>query len=372
MRGTDLANFLSPFAVLANKHAMSPIYKVLEITPDVIRGCSPWGILECVVSIGITDTIWVDAEPLIGVVKNLPGEQIEFEQSGSTLSWKCGKATGKLGLRSKMEMPSYEFAKPVGDPNIDKDFPEVLQLGSLSASKDGGISSNGMSGVALTWLDGEDIGKLYIASTDRITMSISSIPMPPASDWPDTVVISTEAAAMLGMILSKSAKSSGAHLVLEEKVVIAYAGSALKTDYRLMIRTAQPHAKDIVVVSTEYPHENAAKLPSEAVKRFIGRAAALAEAKAHAHVVLSANKEGLSLSFAEGAATSDEVYEIADFAFSENYPDIRLDALRLARALGHADMIAFDALDRHVITLFSSKEEDFFSYLINGAKPKGE
>jgi len=371
MKSNTLATMLAPFAILANKHAMSPVYKALEVAPDMIRGCSPWGILEVAIEIGTNETFWIDAAPFIGVIKTLPAKEIEFSQTGSTLTWRCGDATGKLALLAKLDIPIFEFEDPGNNPNVDKIFPQALQLGSLSASRDVGLSSAGVSGVALTCKPFEEdptgeIYTVYIASSDNVTMSVSSTLIAGASDWPETIVISTEAAAMLAMILGKSSESNGAHLIMQEKQVIAYAN-----DYRLMIRLAPPMKHNIRDLSLNYTHENiVAKLPSEAVKRFVARATALAEAKTHTHVTLSASNGRLLLSFAEGTITSDEQYELTDLTITDDYPDVRLDALRLARALAHADQIALDALDKGVITLFSSDDPEF-SYLINGAQEKG-
>jgi hypothetical protein len=373
MKSNTLATLLAPFAVLANKHAMSPIYKALEIGPDTIRGCSPWGILEVSAEIGTTEMFWIDAGPFIGMIKTLPAEEVTFEQTTSTLTWSCGDATGKLALLSKLEMPTYEFEDPGTDPNIDAGFPEALTLGSLSASRDMGLSSAGTSGVALTCIPVEEDPNgetftIYVTSSDNITMSVSSILIAGASSWPETIVIATEAATLLNTILRMSAGSSGAHLIIEEKTIIAYAN-----DFRLMIRSAPPMKHNILDISLNYEHEAiVTKLPSGPVKSFVARATALAEAKSHTHVTLSAVSGGLLLAFEEGTITSNEQYAISDLEVPDDFPDVRLDALRLARALGHADMIAFDALKKGVITLFASKEEPAFSYLINGAQNKGK
>ena len=374
MKSTDLAVIISPFAALANKHAMSPIYNTLEISADTIRGCAPWGVLEVDAEIGTKETFWVNSLHFVGVIKTLPAGEVVFSQTGTTLSWECGNAQGKLGLLPKLEIPNYEWEGPATEkPNIDNKFPEALTLGSLSASRDIGMSSAGVTGVALTWLPAEEDpngthGTVYIASSDNVTMSVSSTEIVGAMHWPENIVINTEAAGMLSTILRMSAGSSGAFLDIQEKIIIAYAN-----DFRLMIRSAPPMKHDILMMTQEYPREEIVMdLPSDVVKRFVARASALAEAKNHTHVRFAASSGGLRLSFAEGALMSDEQYNIAELVLPNEFPEVRLDASRLARALGHADKLALDAFSRGVLTLFTGEGvKPEFSYLINGAQEKG-
>ena len=370
MKSTDLAIWLAPFAVLANRHAMSPIYKALEIMPDKIRGCSPWGILEVDLKIGVNGKFWVNAEQFVGVIKTLPSGEVTFIQTGSTLSWACGKAEGKLALLGALEIPTHEWGERPAENNVDADFPIALQLGSLSATRDIGMSSVGVAGVALTYLPEEQdaFGNIFVASSDNITMSVASMLIEGAEHWPASIIIGADASAMLASILNTSAKSTGAAIDIQEKTIVAWADN-----YRLMIRAAPPMQRDILEMAAQFTHEESTiPLPSDAVKRFIARAGALAEAKAHTAVKLTVGEGGFRLSFAEGTIISNEDYVIADFSLAGDFPEIRLDAARLARALGSADMLAFDAFDRGVLTLFK-KEGDGpdFAYLINGAQEKG-
>ncbi len=365
---------LAPFAVLANRHAMSPVYKALEVSADTIRGCAPWGILEVDIEIGTKETFWVDAAHFVGVIKTLPASEVTFTQSGSTLNWECGSAQGKLALLGKLDIPTHDWEPPEGKENVDGVFPEALQLGSLSASRDIGMSSAGVSGVALTWMPSEEdpngeYGTIYITSSDNITMSVCSTMLQGATHWPANIVIGTEAAAMLAMILRTSASSSGAWIDIQEKMIIAYAN-----DFRLMVRAAPPMKHNILELSLNFTHDEiVTDLPSDVVKRFIARAAALAEAKAHTHVKFAAASGGIQLSFAEGTIMSDEQYQIADLTLPDDFPEIRLDASRLARALSSADKLALDALSKGVLTIFTEggKNKPEFSYLINGAQEKG-
>jgi len=350
---------------------MSPVYKALEVTPDTVRGCSPWGILEVDVKIGTKETFWVDALQFVGVLKTLPAGDVTFTQSGSTLSWSCQRAQGKLALLGKLDIPTQEWEK-LEEKNIDADFLAALQLGSLSASRDIGMSSAGVTGVAITYMQEPlDDRNIFIASSDNVTMSIASTLVVGEAHWPDTIVIGAEAASMLGTVLGTSARSSGAILDIQEKAIFAYADGGR---YRLMVRAALPMQHNILELSLNYPKEEiVTALPSDVVKRFVARAATLAEAKAHTHVKIAAASGGLRLSFAEGTVMSDEDYQIADLVLKENFPEVKLDASRLARALGYADMLALDAFDKGVLTLFTSKERKGpeFSYLINGAQEKG-
>lgn len=373
MKSSELAAALAPFAILANKHAMSPTYKALEIGPDCIRGCSPWGILELDIEIGTSETFWVDAAQLIGVVKTLSGE-IAFTVAGTTLTWECGSAKGKLSLLTKIEIPEADWdgiMAIIDTPNVEAPMPEALSLGSLSASRDMGLSSNGVAGVSLHWgplEEGVEVGTLFVVSSDAVTMSVASIEMIGALHWPENIVIATEAAAMLSMVLRASAASSGAYLDIQEKTIVAAGG-----DYRLMIRSAPTFKHNVLELTKNFPHDEVtADLPKDGVKQFIARATTLAEARAHTFVRMNAINGKLLLAFSEDTTTTEEEYILDGFVVPKDFPEVRLDASRFARALGYVDKIAFDALDRSVITLFAAGEDRKleFAYLINGAQEK--
>lgn len=382
MKSSELAAALAPFAILANKHAMSPTYKALEIGPDCIRGCSPWGILELDIEIGTSETFWVDAAQLIGVVKTLSGE-IAFTVAGTTLTWECGSAKGKLSLPTKIEIPEadWEGVAAMNDTNVEASMPEALSLGSLSASRDMGLSSNGVAGVSLHWgplEEGVEVGTLFIVSSDAVTMSVASVEMIGALHWPENIVIATEAAAMLSMVLrakprkedkkDKDEPEPGAYLDIQEKTIVAAGG-----DYRLMIRSAPPFKHNVLELTKNFPHDEVtADLPKDGVKQFIARATTLAEARAHTFVRMNAINGKLLLAFSEDTTTTEEEYILDGFVVPKDFPEVRLDASRFARALGYVDKIAFDALDRSVITLFASGEDRKleFAYLINGAQEK--
>jgi len=388
MKSTELAKILAPFGLLANKHAMSLVYKTLEITADTIRGCAPWGILEVSAEIGIKDTVYIDATQFVNMVKTLPVAEITFEQTATTLSWECrsetASAEGKFALLGKVDIPTHDWeATATEKANTAAEFIEALQLGALCARRDISMASSGVNGVSLTWEEADDKtheGLVYITSSDNITMSVATTVIDGAAHWPSNIVINTDAATMLGTILSIPAKqegskddakpTTGAFLDIQEKCIIAYTGDL---NFRLMVRATQPFQHDILALTKEFPREEiTTKMPTDTVKRFIARATGAAEAKAHTQVGIMASSKGLRLSFSEGTVASAEDYKLTDLTLPDDFPVIRLDALKLARALGHADMLALDAFDRGVLSLFTSKgRAPEFAYLINGAKEKG-
>lgn len=373
MKSTELAKALAPFAALANKHAMSPIYKALEISADTIRGCAPWGILEVSIDIGTKNTFWVDANQFIGIVKTLPADEFTFELSNTTLSWQSGRAKGKLALLSALDIPQADWEGLLAhwiEPNAFPDFATAVQLGGLSASRDAGMSSAGVSGVAFTWIpdpNNDPGGDMYITSSDNVTMSLCLTRIEGLANWPSNVVINTEAAAMLVTILKMAPTKVGAFLDFTDKSVTVAAG-----DFRLMVRNAPPMKHDLLELCSHYTHETVvAELPKESVKRFVARATALAEAKAHTHVTLSVQDGAMALAFSEGGAQADEHYLAEGLGADTSMPDVHLDATRLARALSYTDHIAFDDIGRSVITLFNiAGKSPEFSYLINGSQDK--
>lgn len=358
MLSNELAAILAPFAQMANRNALSAAYKTLEISPAHIRGASPWGILDAAVETGIGETFWIDAISFINVVKSLPKEEISFTIKGGALHWDCGLAEGKLGL------PGAEIAIPNADwktskkksRSPDKQFIQALSLGSLSCGPESMMTA-GLHGVVIDNAGAE----MAIVSSDDVTMSMAiageSNPL-----LPEKTALKPEAADMLQTILA--IKAGEPSLYMDEKSVFAS-----NDIYRLMLRPAPAFRVDIAGMVGNYADRQVmADIPRDRVAAFIRRATALAENKQHTFVTLSAINGGLALAFAEGAATSDEVYVIDDLPEVGDLPDIQLDAMRIARVLAHTSRICLDYIDRGVIAFCG--DDPKFDYLVNGIESR--
>jgi hypothetical protein len=354
MQSNDLAAILAPFALMANRHALSAVYKTLEISPTGIRGCSPYGILEADAALDIPETIWIDAASFIGIVKSLPKDEIKLSIKSNALIWECGLADGKLGLSQKMEIPETDFSilkKKLWEPS--KEFSEGLALGSLSCGPQS-MASAGVFGAEFVMKDG-----ITLVSSDSVTMSACKIADERPKSWPERITLIPDALELLISCLKiKAAKP--AKLDMQANAIYLSNGAL-----RLMLRPAPALKQDILGLCENYASRDAiSELPGDRIKAFVSRATSLAESKQHTYVSIRIVDETMLLSFAEGAASSDEYYLSKDLAGFPDLPEIHLDALRVARALSHCDKLALDHVERGVIIFFN--ENPNFSYLISG------
>ena len=360
MKSSDLADILSPFSQLANKHALSNIYKTLEVAPDSIRGCAPWGILTAFVDLDIAEPFWIDAASFIAVIKSLPNDDLSLSIKSGGLHWECGSAEGKLALVGKTEIPDADWAilgKRLYNP--DKAFIQALELGSLSCGPES-MSSAGVYGVIIHKTD----DGLFIESSDNVTMAYCDAGLHERmAEWPEKTTLKPDAMAMLVNILKQKSEKPP-RLDIQEGAIYARAGA-----FRLLLRPSTPLKHDILALCLNYAaREAAAKVPAESLARFVRRSAALAESKQHTFVKLKATDGALALSFAEGSATTDEYYLAKDIEGIPELPEIRLDAVRMARALTQADRMALDHIENGVLVFFCEKPA--FSYLICGTQEK--
>lgn len=366
MISAHLADILSPFAQLSNKHALSSMYKCMEVGPKLIRACSAFGILEASISIGMPERIWIDAIMFQSVIKSLPEkEEVEFELKGGALHWTCGMADGKLALMGAQTLPEIDLSSIESDGGTEierpwlptKDFVDALELGGLSCGS-AGMASAGVYGIAL---DNRD--DLRIISSDNITVS-SCIVGEKVAAFPDMTVLSPDAVAMLLAVIDGNVSKPGngkehcAEIFIESTAVYC-----VNKAFRLFLRPIAALQHDLRALTGNYgAAEVITDLPRDALGSFIKRAAALAESKQRTYITLSAASGALSLSFMEGAAASDEYYLAADLNVPE-LPSVKLDGARVARALAHVDQLVLDHVDRGVIVLRG--KEPPFSYMIS-------
>jgi hypothetical protein len=355
MLSSALAAVLGPFASLSNKHAISSVYKTLEITPTLIRGTTPWGILEVNCESGVADSFLIDSARFIAVVQSLPNAELELAVANNALTWKCGYANGKLAVAPPIEStkPDWPEWEKLWSP--DKQFLECLEIGGLSCGPQS-MASAGVYGIAF---DRTDEG-LMLSSSDSVTMAICKAHTEQlrSSFWPHKFVLVPDALDLLTTILKQGTPRFG----VDSQAVWASAG-----DFRLMLRPAPLLKQDILALASNFASKEAvATIPADRIGAFIKRAGALAESKANTMLTLRVVAGAIELSFAEGAATSDEYYLVDSLDVPGGLPEIKLDATRLARVLSYTDKVAFDHIDRGVLVFFGLKPA--FDYLICGAE----
>lgn len=357
MKSTELAAILTPFAALINKHALSDVYKTLEIGPKLIRACAPWGIMEADVDLGCTSTFYVDATTFIGVIKSLPSQEIALAVSNNTLTWKCGnKSSGNIGIRPPITIPDAAdwsiFDKPLYNPSKSDTGISGIGLGALACGSMG-MGQAGLYGVAFDFTP----EGIVISSSDDTTIAVAKVSNQTRNRWPKRFALLPEATVLLDMIIKQPGKNN--KIEFQEKVIYVRGGG-----FRLMLKSAPLLKQDLVMLANNYTtREDHVELPREGINAFIRRASALAETKDHTHVTLRGTKgddgTGLTLSFAEGVASAEEIRLVG---LQRDIASIKLDAGRLAKALAHTDEIAFDHIDRGILLLYGKN----FDYLICG------
>lgn len=366
MISSHIASILAPFAQLANKHALSDVYKCIEILPEkpCVRGCSAYGILEATVVIGIDQHVFLDVQTLYSVIKSLPDkEEVKFEIKGGTLHWECGLADGKLALMRQLDMPTIpEIDADVQVWNPTNTFLDALELGGVSCGSQG-MKSAGIYGIALD----NRPGGFAIYSSDNVTVSNCAIGDNVAI-FPAMTVLSPDAAEMLATVIAGNVHVVGkdvpdrcSELIIEEKAIYC-----INKAFCLMLRPIAALKQDLRELCDNFAvAESVADLPRERLADFIKRAAALAESKQRAFVTLTAAEGALLLSFSEGVSATDE-YHIVEGLNIPSLPEIKLDAGRVARVLSHVDQIVLDHIERGVLILRGSSPS--FRYMISGRK----
>lgn len=362
MKANHLGSLLTPFVSLTNRHAMSNVYKSLEISQNGIRACAPWGILEMRKDIGFDHTVYVDALQFIGVIKNLPAEELKMSISNNALLWECSDSTGekfaaegRISLLAPLDIPKA----PVQESNAanyhpDGNFLDAFELGSLACGPQS-MASVGVFGVTL---DFKDDG-FFVSSSDSITMASALAASDYPSAWPQRSALRPEAAQMLNAVLHEADKES--FIDFQDEAIYAHAGV-----FDLYLKPAAPLKHDILSLCRNYADRlTTTRLSGNRIQAFIKRAAALAESKAHTYVNLSISKGAMMLSFEEGDAKSDEYYAAEGLDVPADLPSIRLDSSSLAKVLAHTDLVALDHIDRGILIFIGEKPK--FEYLVSAA-----
>ena len=354
MLSSVMAACLAPFAQMANRHAMSAVYKSLEIGPDYVRACSQYGMMDAALKLGVEQPIWIDALTLVSVLKSLPAEEINFTVKGNSLEWECGLSTGKLALLGEQKIPRIESSViPQSEAWAPPDsFIDALDLGSIACGSIG-MASAGVYGVLF-----DNRNDFSILSSDNITVASCKVSaIVPA--FPDLITFSPDAVAMLETVLD--GKTEGVAIAIDSKALYC-----VNKAFRLLLRPIPPIKHDLRQIISNFGEGNSvAAIPEERLGAFVKRALALAETKGQSYVSLAAASGALSMSFAEGASASDEYY-IVDGLVVPTLPEIKLDAGRVARVLGYASELILDHIERRVL-VFRGKTPPFL-YMVSGTQ----
>ncbi len=359
---------LVPYETLCNKHALSALYRTVELSPQGIRGCSNYGALETSIDLGILEPCYVDATTFIAVVKSLPPKQeVALRVEQGSLSWKCvageekkgGKkatsgASGKLAtLALEHEVPSVPARRRSNKSWTPTEaFKKALELGSLSCDQKS-LSTIGMDGVVLDNRDGFEV-----YSSDNVTISQALVWGESLAQAPESITFSPESIKLLRVVIGDQKG-----LIEFDKNGLYYSNSV----HRLLIKRTAPLEHDYAKVATNFSSEEVCvPIAPERIKAFVQRATAMSEAKRGTTVSIGAKNGRLVISFKEGTATSDEYYLIDEELEVPDLSPIALDASKLARAMQHIDTAVLDHMEDGVLKLRGEKPE--FRYIISSKR----
>lgn len=307
--------------------------------------------LEASADLGLRETIYVDAATLIAVAESLPSDkEIKLQADEGVLNWKCGHSRGKLALAGIDSMRDMPRMQEDAEWTPKSGFIAALNLGRLSCSSDS-LASAGMYGVVV---DSRGKNPIIISSDNTTVSSCEFVSKGFAA--PDLVTLNPLAVALMGEVIKQDVG----------KMTFADEGVHYVDDgIRCYVSQVSPLKYDLAEVRKKFRKpEMLVPLPRERVMAFTKRAAAMAESRRHVYVSLGANKGRLTMTFTEGVAQSDEWYLIDEVKVPEMTP-IKLDAMKLARALQHVDMVALDFIEREQAVLLRS-DNPKFEYLMSG------
>ena len=349
MLSSNLATLLRPYRLLANKHALSPIYRCLQFTPGKILGCSASTVLETKCDHGLAETICVDATAFLTILSSLPeAKEVTFSVTDGVLHWVCGPAKGRLASLAVDDMPTITRRAIRGAHKPSAAFAKALQLGAISCDSNS-LLSVGMYGIVI-----DNRGPLIIHSSDNVTVSVCTVGdvKLPA---PDIMTLAPGPAELLAMLIMPDDST-----IEFTDDTIFYVDKYCKA----ILKCVPPLKYDALSTVKEYAQaDTTALIPPDLIGGFIKRATALAENKRHTYIALQASNGKLSLEFSEGLSSADEFYLVEDLIVPDLDP-IDLDASKLTRAMQHITEIVLDHVERGVIIL-QGKSPDF-KYLIAG------
>lgn len=351
---TSLVQLLKPFAVMNDRSALSASYKSMELSPEGIRGCAGFGVLEATAGLPIDDSCVVDTATFLAVAKSLPPDApLEMEATENTLIWAVMDNRGKVAAEGKLALVEVDALPAAGQLGknpirLTPYFVDGLDLGGLSAERPSTLTPD-MYGVVIDNRHDD----LTICSTDDATISVAVVG-DALEDLPKMLTLHPKAAALLREI----ADTINGRASFSERSIVY-------TDprYKLMIKPEAALKTDLDPVFDPYfDGEAFVRVDRERIQAFIKRVNAIAENKAELTVDFSLRGGRLALSFNEGDVSSSEYYLVEDSSLPTIQP-ITLKATTVARALSHVDRMALDHVERGVLVFHGSKPT--FRYMVS-------
>lgn len=349
MDSTGLNKLLSPFAILANRGALAPHYRAIELAPDHVKAVASFGMLDVAAELDINDVAYVDASAFIAIVKSLPEGDVHLSMNNGVLTWKCGNADGRLAVLTMPlgypETPQHQF----DEFPVSADLPQALKLGGLSADE----NAIGVEAVYGITLDNRET--LMVTSTDNLTASAYEI---------DAIVGGpplTTIAPKAGELLAAIAKPNGVLEFGEHSLHYFDDTSICRVGY---VKPLPNNVRDNFARFEEV--YMVAAIPPDRIAAFVKRATALAENRRNAQVSLCFSDNRLAFSFEEATAATDEFYMTQELQEFGPIEPVRVNAVKIARAMQYSKEVVLDfaepAQDRGTLVIFRG---DSFSYFVS-------
>jgi len=337
MLSTVLETVLSPFRLLANKGALSPQYRAIELAPTRISAVAPFGAATVLAPLGITETVHVDAAAFLATVSSVPNAEMHLSIKDGSLVWRCGTAKGRLGLMPDVVLPRLPLAGkqiPVTDQLI-----RAFKLGALSAggARDG-MGTENMRGVVL-----DNRGQPMVYATDNATLSVYILGDTPLI-MPELATISEQGAELLASVMRPGGSLSvtDTALMYQSDTVAAMVQQTRPMEYDLRAH----------IDRYEYDTDQVLEIPAERIGAFARLASTLAAKAANSRVQLTVGDGQLALSFQEGSTQMDEYYLTDALQGFPTQDPVELPADKLVKVLAHAKGIVVEHLHQNPTVIF--------------------
>ena len=362
MKAEILSGVCKIAAKISNPSSLTSLYKAVELGPETVRCCSEFGNFEMSIDpTGLTKEYLLDAGALSAIPMSLPPkEEIHLEEKDGRMHWKAGSAKGTLNfVQSDHKIPKIDHTSHPWVPQ-----PGLADALALSGSAcQAQAVSVGLFGIDLV-ADGD---KLRILSSNSITLAQACVEK---GTFPkDKITIRPPVHNIIGSFISSCPNCKMD--VTEQGIFLE--GDWLKAHLPLGVKLDH----DLKVILDKFPTAtNTAKINTQALKRFINRARALADKHTSFTVAFKVDKGQIALAHS-GIASSTEEYFLADgldpnlkftsrgFEQTEaEAASVPLPAALLMLALPYVDTVVLDYLPQQRLVLKGINPD--FTYIVSG------
>lgn len=342
MQASELYNQLRPFTLLSHEKLLSPSYKALHITPTAVRGHSPFGVMEVEASLGIETEAYVDASRFLQVISTAPAGNFQLLVEDNKLQWFCEdpgetkryEMTGYFSLISSgVTIPALPWDGRGEMVPVGETFGRGLQLAALGCGSQAYISV-GLYGVVIE----NEADGLYAYASDN--NAIASCRLADRSDaFAERITLAPDALALLADV----SRGETAISITEDSIYCQTPTT------KLVVRRKADLKSDLRSIAAGLRgQELSLPIDRESLSAFIRRVDALAEDKQKARMLIAVEDGATRLEYEDSISFSAEYYLVqAEEPF--NISPIQLEPRRIFRALGSADTVVFDYVDRHAL-----------------------